>query len=240
MHESVLTAVDRKSCKAGLHGELILPGDEDYDSARRVWNFGIVTAFEFQLHPIGPVLAGKVVYPLAKAREVLRFYRDYTRSAPDELTVYTFLITTSAGLLAISISLCYCGPLDEGGRLVEQARSFSVPVAETIGPKTYFKVITQANAGAPDGRSYYQKASTLATLSDEVIDTIAASGAACTSPCSQVLIQHMHGVASRVGPTETAFALRDESYVVSIVAAWEDGQAEKRYDSDSQQGQARP
>src|SRR5215470_10097235 len=57
-------------------------------------NFGIVTAFEFQLHPIGPVLAGKVVYPLAKAREVLRFYRDYTRCAPDALTVYASLLTT--------------------------------------------------------------------------------------------------------------------------------------------------
>lgn len=190
-------------------------------------NFGIVTAFDFQLHPIGPVLAGKIVYPLGSAREVLRFYRDYTRSAPDELTVYVSLITMPTGLRAISIGLCYCGPLDEGTRLVEPLRKFGAPIVEAIRPKTYFKVITQANAGAPEGRSYYQKASTLATLSDEVIDTIAAYGAACTSPFSQVLIQHMHGVASRVGPTATAFALRDESYVVSIIAAWEDNQADR-------------
>jgi FAD/FMN-containing dehydrogenase len=188
-------------------------------------NFGIVTAFEFQMHPIGPVLAGKVAYPLAKAREVLHFYREYTRSAPDELTAYASLITTPAGLRAITISLCYCGPMDEGGRLVEPVRSFGVPMVETIRPKSYFKVITQANEGAPDGRYYYQKANTFSNLSDEVIDTIANYGAACTSPFSQVLIQHIHGVASRVGPTETAFALRDESYVVSIVAAWEDGLA---------------
>jgi len=190
-------------------------------------NFGIVTAFEFQMHPIGPVLAGKVVYPLVKAREVLRFYRDYTESAPDELTVYASLITTPAGLPAISISLCYCGPMHEGGPLIEPVRSFGVPMVDLIRPKSYFKVITQANEGAPDGRYYYQKASTLSTLSDEVIDTIANYGAACTSPFSQVLIQHIHGVASRVGPTETAFALRDESYLVSIVAAWEDGQADR-------------
>jgi hypothetical protein len=104
------------------------------------------------------VLAGKVVYPLAKAREVLRFYREYTRCAPDEVTAYASLLTTPAGLRAISISLCYCGPLDEGGRLVEPVRSWSRPLVETIRPKSYFQVITQANAGAPDGRSYDQPA----------------------------------------------------------------------------------
>jgi hypothetical protein len=190
-------------------------------------NFGIVTAFEFQLHQVGPVLAGKVVYPLAKAREVLRFYRDYTQCAPDELTVYASLITTATRLRAISISLCYCGPLDEGERLVAPLRSFGTPLAETIRPQSYFTLITQANAGAPDGRAYYQKASTLSTLSDEAIETLASSGAACTSPYSQVLIQHIHGVASRIGPTETAFALRNESYLVSLVAAWEAGPADQ-------------
>jgi FAD binding domain len=190
-------------------------------------NFGIVTAFEFQLHPIGQVLAGKIVYPLAKAREALRFYLDYTRCAPDALTVYASLLTTPAGLPAISISLCYCGPIDEGARLVALARSFGVPLVDTIHPKSYFTVITQANAGAPDGRSYDQKACTLSNLSDEAIETLVNAGAACTSPFSQVLIQHLHGEASRVGPTETAFALRDESYVVSLVAAWEDGPADQ-------------
>ncbi len=189
-------------------------------------NFGIVTAFEFQMHPIGPVLAGKVVYPLARVKEVLHFYREYTSSAPDELTVYASLITMPAGLPAITISLCYCGPMDEGERLVEPVRKFGVPMVDLIRPKSYFKVITQANEGVPDGRYYYQKASTLSNLSDEAIDSIADYGAACTSPFSQVLIQHIHGVASRVGATETAFALRDESYIVSIVAAWEDDQAD--------------
>jgi len=189
-------------------------------------NFGIVTAFEFQLHPVGPVLAGKVVYPLSRAREVLRFYREYTSSVPDELTAYASLLTTPDGLPAIAINLCYCGPLEEGERAVSPVRKFGVPLVDLIRPKAYLKVVTSADAGAPDGRNYYEKASTLKHLSDEAIDTIADHGAACTSPCSQILIQHVHGAASRVGPTETAFALRDESYVVSIVAAWEDEQAD--------------
>ncbi len=189
-------------------------------------NFGIVTAFEFQMHAVGQVLAGKVVYPMSRAREVLRFYREYTSTAPDELTAYASLMTTPAGLPAIAINLCYCGPLDEGERLVEPVRKFGVPLVDLIRPKPYLNVVTSADAGAPDGRNYYEKASTLKHLSDGAIDTIADCGAACTSPFSQILIQHVHGAASRVGPTETAFALRDESYVMSIVAAWENEQAD--------------
>ena len=189
-------------------------------------NFGIVTAFEFQMHPVGQVLAGKVVYPMSRAREVLRFYREYTSTAPDELTAYASLLTTPDGLPAIAINLCYCGPLDEGERAVSPVRKFGVPMVDLIRPKPYLNMVTSADAGAPDGRNYFEKASTLKHLSDEAIGTIADYGAACTSPLSQILIQHVHGAASRVSPTETAFALRDESYVMCIVAAWEDEQAD--------------
>jgi FAD/FMN-containing dehydrogenase len=188
-------------------------------------NFGIVTAFEFQLHAVGPVLAGKVVYPMSRAREVLRFYREYTSSVSDELTAYAALMTTPDGLPAIAINLCSCGSLDAGERLVEPVRKFGPPLVDLIRPKSYLKVLSLADAGAPDGRHYYEKARTLKDLSDEAIETIADYGAACTSPYSLVLIQHVHGAASRVSPTETAFALREESYVISIVAAWEAGQA---------------
>jgi FAD binding domain/Berberine and berberine like len=190
-------------------------------------NFGIVTAFEFQLHPVGQVLAGKVVYPMERAREVLRFYREYTSSAPDELTVYASLMTTPDGLPVIAINLCYCGPIEEGECAVSPVRKFGAPLVDLIRPRSYLKLITQADAGAPVGRRYYEKASTLSELSDEAIEAMVEYGTACTSPFSQVLIQHVHGAASRVGPTETAFALRGDSYVISIVAAWDDGEADR-------------
>jgi FAD/FMN-containing dehydrogenase len=188
-------------------------------------NFGIVTAFEFQLHPVGQVLAGKVVYPMERSREVLRFYREYTSTAPDDLTAYASLMTTPGGLPVIAINLCYCGPLEVGERLVEPVRRFDVPLVDQIRPRSYLKMITQADAGAPAGRRYYEKASTLSGLSDEAIEALVEYGATCTSPRSQILIQHVHGAASRVGPTKTAFAQRGESYVICIVAAWDGGEA---------------
>ena len=190
-------------------------------------NFGIVTAFEFQLHPVGQVLAGKVVYPMEHAREVLRFYREYTSTAPDELTAYASLMTMPGGLPAIAINLCYCGPLEVGERFVEPIRKFGAPLVDLIRPRSYLKLISLADAGAPAGRHYYEKARTLKCLSDEAIETIANSGAARTSPSSLVLIQHVHGAASRVGSTETAFALRGDSYVICMVAAWDGGGADR-------------
>jgi FAD/FMN-containing dehydrogenase len=187
-------------------------------------NFGIVTAFEYQLHPVGPVLAGKVVHPLSKAREVLRFYHEYSSKAPDELTASACLMTTPDGVPAVSINLCYCGPLQEGERAVSPVRTFGSPLVDSIGPKSYLTVITRADEGAPAGRHYYERALTLPRLSDEAIDTIADYGAIRTSPYSIVLIQHVHGAASRVSPTATAFALREASYLLSVVAAWQEGE----------------
>src|SRR5947199_1443967 len=143
-------------------------------------NFGIVTAFEFQLHPVGQVLAGKVVYPMERAREVLRFYREYTCTAPDDLTAYASLMTTPGGLPVIAINLCYCGPLEAGERFVEPIRKFGAPLVDLIRPRSYLKLISLADTGAPAGRHYYEKASTLKRLSDEAIETIANSGSSCT------------------------------------------------------------
>lgn len=187
-------------------------------------NFGIVTALEYHLHSVGPALAGKVVYPLAQAREVLRFYREYTSQAPDELTVSASLTTTPDGVPAVAITLCYCGPLQVGERAISPVHRFGTPLVDLIRPQSCLTMITRADAGAPPGRHYEERALTLAQLSDEVIDIIADASATGTSPASIILIQHLHGAASRVSPTATAFALRETSYVLSVVAAWQEGE----------------
>ena len=188
-------------------------------------NFGIVTSFEFQLHPLGPVLAGMVMHPVERAREVLRFYREYTSSAPDELTAYAALVTTPDGHPAIGIALCYCGSLDEGERVVEPVRTFGPPLADLIRPMSYLEAISMLDAASPAGHHYYFKTCTVKELSDEAISTIAEYGAARTSPWTVVLIEHLHGAASRVAPAEAAFAQRGESYIVGIFAGWTEGEA---------------
>lgn len=182
-------------------------------------NFGVATSFEFQLHPVEAVLAGKIIYPLAKAREDLRFYREYTATAPDELTAYVTLKSTPAGLPVVSISLCYCGPMAQGARFIEPLRKLGSPVADFIRPRPYLQTIS-TNAGAPDGCHYDEKAFSLHWLSDEVIEIITAYASTRPSPLSEALIQHVHGAAGRVSPTATAFALREVPYVMNIVAGW--------------------
>jgi FAD/FMN-containing dehydrogenase len=188
-------------------------------------NFGIVTAFEFQLHPLGPVLAGMVLHPMERAREVLRFYREYTSSAPDELTAYAALLTIPDGHPAIGIALCYCGSLDEGERVVEPVRTFGPPLVDLLHPMSYLEAISMLDAASPAGNHYYFKTCTLKELSDEAISTIAEYGSARTSPWSVVLIEHLHGAASHIAPMETAFAQREESYIVGIFANWTEGEA---------------
>src|SRR6516164_4160994 len=95
-------------------------------------NFGVVTSFEFQAHPVATVLGGLLLYPRDRAAEVLRFYRDFTDSAPEELTVYAALIHTPEGVPAVAIVACYCGDLTEGQRVLKSLRSFSSPIADAI------------------------------------------------------------------------------------------------------------
>jgi FAD/FMN-containing dehydrogenase len=193
-------------------------------------NFGVATAFAFQLHPVDTVLAGKISYPLSRAREVLRLYREFTRAALDELTTYADLATTSHGVAVISIGLCYAGPVAEGERLVAPLRTFGAPLLDLVHPRPYPQTIS-SDAGDPDGRHYYEQASSLQELNDDVIDLIADSSAACTSPFSQVLIQHVHGTARRVSPAATAFALREVPYVMNIIAEWN---ADDVYEAEKQ------
>ncbi len=149
------------------------------------------------------------------------------RKAPDELTAYAAIMTTPEGLPAIVIGLCYCGPLKEGERLVEPVRKFGPPVADLVAPMAYSDLNSMLDAGFPAGRQCYEKACTLRELSDEAIETIIDYGAACPTPFSVVLLQHVHGVASRVAPTETAFAERGDSYVMNMIALWDGGEASK-------------
>jgi FAD/FMN-containing dehydrogenase len=117
-------------------------------------NFGIVTTFEFRLHPIGTLLAGMMTYPMPRAREILHLYRDLTRTAPDELTAGVALVSTLEGPM-VALAPCYCGPLAEGERLHKLLRTVSNPQVDLVRPVSYLELISMLDAIVPRGRHYY-------------------------------------------------------------------------------------
>lgn len=190
-------------------------------------NFGIVTAIEYQLHRLGQVLAGMVIHPMAKAQAVMRFYRDFSSAAPDEVTAYAVLMSLPDLGPAIGIMVCYYGDdLSEGERLLAPVRQFGPPLADLIHPMGYTELLELLNPAAPDGRHYYETAYSIKQFSDEALDTLIACAQATTSPFTSIIIHHIHGVATRIPAGATAFALRETHYAVINAAAWEEGPAE--------------
>ena len=172
-------------------------------------NFGIVTSFEYQLHPVGPVLGGLLVHPLPKAREALQFYRDFTRTAPDELAVFAALLTNPDGSRVIAFIVCYNGPIEQGERVIAPLRQFGPPVADMVQPIPYTTMQTMLDDGFPNGLQNYWKSSFLQEISDDAIDTMIAHFTAAPSPLSAMVIEQFGGAGARVGKGETAFSHRD-------------------------------
>jgi hypothetical protein len=186
-------------------------------------NFGIVTSFEYRLHEVGPVLAGGVFYPVEKARDVLRFYREFTSSCPDELSTQAGAFTTLDGFHTIAIGGCYCGPLDEGEKVLRRLRTFGPPAADLFAPMPYVQLQTMFDAYFPQGRHHYWKANFLKDLNDEAIAVLAES--AVTVPSTHSFapwLEHLHGAMSRVSAEETAFAHRQHPYNLGFFSIWTD------------------
>ena len=185
-------------------------------------NFGVVTSFGYRLHPVGTVLAGGLSYPLSKAHEILRFYHEFASGCPDELSTDASLGVTPDGDGVISVSVCYCGPLEEGERVLRSLREFGSPQADKIQPMAYTTLQSAPDAGFPPGRRHYWKSSYLKELSDEAIEVMVRFVSEMPSPTTGVGLQQMHGAASRVDPTATAFPHRDEHYDFLILSQWAD------------------
>ncbi|HXG34958.1 MAG TPA: FAD-binding oxidoreductase [Bryobacteraceae bacterium] len=188
-------------------------------------NFGVVSWFEYRLHPIGPVTSGLVAHPIERAREVLRFFRQVTSSVPDELTLSGGLLHAPDGSgvpLAVIVG-CHCGSLAEGEAAMRPIKRFASPVADTIAPTSYVDTnATIFDPGFPRGARNYWKSSFLAELSDPAIEALIAQFAICPSPISGLVLEHFHGAAARVGVRETAFPHRRESYNLLVVSQWLD------------------
>jgi FAD/FMN-containing dehydrogenase len=130
-------------------------------------NFGIVTSFEYRLHPVGPiVLAGLLLHPMEKAAQFLRFFRDYVATAPDELAASPFLRRAPPapflpkelhGVPVVGVAVLYVGPIEDGLGVVRPLQEFGSPLVDAIGPKPFVAHQTMFDAAAVRGNQYYQK-----------------------------------------------------------------------------------
>jgi hypothetical protein len=161
-------------------------------------NFGVVTSFEYQLHPVDLVLAGGLSYPLDMAPRVLRYYDDFVKAAPDELSTAASLGLTPAGEPTVSIAVCYCGPIDEGERVLRPLRTFQSPVDDAIQPMPYTVLQSARDEGFPSGRLHYWNSGWLRDVTDGAIKTLMQFLPQMPSSASGVGLQQLHGAASRV------------------------------------------
>ena len=184
-------------------------------------NFGVVTSITYRMYPIQEVLAGLLLYPLTGAREVIRFYRDFTSGAiPDELTIYVAALRTPDGLPVVALIPVWCGDLDEGERILKPVRTFGSPVADLITRMPYPATQQMIDGVAPFGLRSYWKSQFLRELTDEAIDQFVEFAETSVSPRSIAILEHAHGAVARVPADATAFPTRSASYDLVVIAAW--------------------
>ncbi len=195
-------------------------------------NFGIITSFEFQVYPAGTVLAGLVLHPLSKGREAVRFWREFEKTAPEDMTNGVVVFNAPSEMPfpdalrregIVGIGGVYVGPLEEGERLLRPLREFGPPAADIYQPMPYSAAQTMADFLWPRGLHGYWKSSFLKSLSDGAIDTLLDFYARTPSPRTVVVIEHNgDSTWSRVPEDATAFGHRNWPYNLVVTAVWAD------------------
>ena len=184
-------------------------------------NFGVVTMFEFRLHPMRTLYAGMLVFPGPQAPEVLRRYRDLATSAGDELTLFTGLMTSPDGHPINAVFVAYNGPASKGEAAIKPLRDLG-PVADQVTEMPYPALQSMLDEGFPSGLHVYWRSDFLKGLPDGAIDMLVDRFASITSPLSALLIEQFGGAVARVPADETAFAQRDAMFNLAIIARWAD------------------
>ena len=184
-------------------------------------NFGVVTNFEFRLHPMRTLYAGMLVFPGPQAPQVLRRYREVAENAPDELTVFAALMTSPDGQPITAIFPAYNGPIAKAEAAVKPFRDLG-PVADQVQEMPYPALQSMLDEGFPSGLHVYWRSDFLKGLPDEALDALVDRFNAITSPLSALLIEQFGGAVARVPADQTAFAQRDAMFNLVIISRWAD------------------
>ncbi len=185
-------------------------------------NFGVVTEFEFKLHPLEGMYAGLIVHPREQAAAALRHYREVSAGDPDDLTAFCALLTSPEGAQIAAYVLAYAGDAAAGEGAVAQYRAFAEPLADMVGPMPYVALQQMLDDGFQPGPHVYWRSHFLTGIPDEAIAIIVAGANAAPSPLSSVLVEHAGGAVARVGQDDTAFDHRHAEYNLAIIATWLD------------------
>ena len=195
-------------------------------------NFGVVTRFEFRLHPVGPdVLSGLIVYPLSEAKSVLRHYREFMAAAPEELNVWTilrqapplpFLPESFHGQEMIALALIYAGDPKQGEPLVAPLRKFGTPVGEHVGVQPYIAWQQAFDPLLTAGARNYWKSHNFTTLQDGLFDAVVEYVGKLPSPQCEIFFGAIGGATTRLAVDSAAYAQRDAEFVMNFHGRWED------------------
>jgi FAD/FMN-containing dehydrogenase len=192
-------------------------------------NFGVVTSFEYQLYPVGPlVLGGMVLHPFEQAKAVLNFYSEFSSNIPDELTTACGFLT-SEGRPVVAIVACYNGSLEAGEEALRPIREFGPPLEDHLGPMPYTQVQQMFDEAWGIGRQYYVKAPWVQSISSDAIDTLVAHFAHVTSPLSLAVFFQKSGAMRRGPYDQTAFGHREARYALLITSMWLDPKESERH-----------
>ena len=195
-------------------------------------NFGIVTEFEYALHPVGPeVLAGLIVHPFSAAQEVLTQYRELAAQAPDELTVWVvmrkapplpFLPEDVHGTNVLVLAALYAGDIAEGEKVLAPLRAVGKPIADVIGPSPYAEFQTAFDPLLTPGARNYWKSHDFLELSDGLLDALIEQVEAIPDPQCEIFIAQMGGATNRVPADATAYRHRDANFIMNVHGRWDD------------------
>jgi len=195
-------------------------------------NFGIVTSFEFDAYPVGPdVLAGLIVHPFADAADVLRYYREFTASAPDELSVWVvlrqapplpFLPEEWHFKPVVVLAALYAGDMAEGEAALAPLRAYGNPIADAISPHVYSEFQAAFDPLLTPGARNYWKSHDFLELSDGLIDTVLPSVDSVPGFGCEIFIAQMGGATNRVPADATAYPHRDVEFIMNVHGRWED------------------
>ena len=176
-------------------------------------NFGIATSLEYQLHEVGPVLAGILAYPFEKAKEVCKLYRDFASTAPDEMASGIVLISLPDGTAVTGVYLCYTGPHAEGERLLKPLRAFGPLLMDSVGVVPYTEAQKLVDGFYPPGVRSYWKSSFIKSISDEVINIMVDFCSKRPTPlCHGLIEQELGGAVRRIDRDATVFGQRDAEF----------------------------